>query len=94
MRYYGIFANIHRKTNIAKAKAFLLEEQQEEKREAIEDGRRSWEKQDTVWEAIMHDIKNVINYNCPICKKGRMCFSGMVTPKVDMPFASEPVPLE
>ena len=35
VRYYGIFANVHRKTNIAIAKAFLLEEQQEVKREAI-----------------------------------------------------------
>jgi len=80
--------------NIAIAKAFLWEEHQEKKREAIGDGRRSWEKQDTVWEVIMHEIKNVINYNCPICKKGRMCFSGMVTPQVDVPFASVQVPLE
>ena len=42
--YYGICANVNRKANIAIAITFLWEEQQEEKREAIEDGRRRWGK--------------------------------------------------
>jgi len=89
VRYYGIFANVHRKANIAKAKACLLEERQEEKREAIEDGRQTWEKHDTVWQEIIQQINTAINSNCPICKKGRMCFSGMAAFYDDMP-----VPLE
>ncbi len=89
VRYYGIFANVHRKVNIATAKACLLEEQREEKLEAIEDGKSTWEKQDTLWEAIMQDIKNAINCNCPICKKGRMCFSGMVTVQNNLPVKKE-----
>ncbi len=70
VRYYGIFANVHRQANIAKA--HLMQEQQQEKTEAIEDGRQTWEKQDTVWKQIMQQINTAIKCNCPVCKKGRM----------------------
>ena len=89
VRYYGIFANMHRKANIVKAKACLLEEKQEQKLEAIEDGRQTWEKHDTVWGEIIQQIKTAVNRNCPVCKKGRMRFSGMLIPQAGMP-----VPLE
>lgn len=78
VRYYGIFANAHRKANIEKANKFLLEESQEQKQETIEDGRQVWEKRDTVWTEIMQDIKTHAQHNCPVCKKGRMRFVGMV----------------
>ena len=78
VRYYGIFANTHRKENVAKAKALLSEEKTEQDREALEDGKRIWEKQDTVWTKIMEDIKRHSKLNCPVCKKGRMRFAGIV----------------
>ncbi len=89
VRYYGIFANVHRKINIAKAKEYLLQEQQYQKPEAIEDGMQTWEKHDTVWAEIMQQVKTAISYNCPVCKKGRMRFFGIV-----MDHAVVPVPLE
>lgn len=89
VRYYGIFANVHRKANIAKAKEYLLQEQQEQKLEAIEDGIQTWEKHDTVWVEIMQQVKIAISCNCPICKKGRMRFFGIV-----MEHALVPVSLE
>lgn len=79
VRYYGIFANVHRKVNIEKAREYLSQEKTEQKQEAIEDGRRVWEKQDTIWRGIMEDIKNHIRLNCPVCKKGRMRFAGIVS---------------
>jgi hypothetical protein len=78
VRYYGIFANTHRKENVAKAKAFLCEEKSEQDREDLEDGNRIWEKQDTIWTKIMDDIKHHSKLNCPVCKKGRMRFAGIV----------------
>ncbi len=78
VRYYGIFANTHRKENVAKAKAFLSEENSEKDREDLEDGNRIWEKQDTIWTIIMDDIKRHSKLNCPVCKKGRMLFAGIV----------------
>jgi len=89
VRYYGILANVHRKANVEKAKAYLMAEQQEEKLEAIEDGKQTWEKHDTVWSEIMQQIKTAIQCNCPVCRKGRMRFSGMVSLKPGIP-----VPLE
>jgi len=88
VRYYGIFANVHRKANIAIAKACLSEEQQEQKLEAVEDGRPTWEKRDTVWNKIMEQINAAFNFNCPVCKKGRMCFSGIASQK-DIPVKLE-----
>ena len=89
VRYYGIFANVHRKGNISRARVLLLEEQQEEKREAIQDGRQTWEKRDTIWNEIIQQINNAIQCNCPVCRKGRMCFSGMVMPQTDIPVKLE-----
>nr|NQU92475.1 IS91 family transposase [Bacteroidota bacterium] len=78
VRYYGIFANVCRKENIVKAKELLTEEKELQRQEDIEDGRQTWEKQDTVWTKIMEDIKTHLTYNCPVCKKGRMRFAGIV----------------
>lgn len=78
VRYYGIFSNVHRKANIEKAKAFLLEERKEQDQEIIEDGRQLWEKRDTVWAEIMKSIQMHTQNNCPVCKKGRMRFAGVV----------------
>lgn len=78
VRYYGIFANVHRKANIEKANKFLSEESWEQQQERMEDGKQVWEKQDTVWAEIMQDIKMHTQINCPICKKGQMQFAGIV----------------
>ena len=78
VRYYGIFANVHRKANIEKANKFLSEESWEQQQERMEDGKQIWEKQDTVWTEIMQEIKTHTQINCPICKKGRMQFAGIV----------------
>ena len=76
--YYGISDNGFRKKNIAKAKELLSEEKQLKQQEDIEDGKQVWEKQDTVWNKIIDDIKNFVKPNCPVCKKGQMCFAGLV----------------
>lgn len=78
VRYYGIFANAFRKKNIAKAKELLSEEKQLMQQEDMEDGKQIWGKQDTVWGKIVEDIKFFAKLNCPICKKGQMCFAGLV----------------
>jgi hypothetical protein len=78
VRYYGIFANTCRKANIAKAKELLLEEKSVQKAEDIEDGKQTWEKQDTIWTEIMKKIKGHLKPNCPVCKKARMRFAGPV----------------
>lgn len=78
VRNYGIFANTCRKANIAKAKELLSEEMAEQKQEDLEDGKQTWEKQDTIWTKIIQDIKNHLKMNCPVCKKGQMCFAGLV----------------
>jgi hypothetical protein len=78
VRYYGIFANTHRKESVAKAKALLSEEKSDKDREDLEDGNCVWEKQDTIWTIIMDDIKRHSKVNCPVCKKGRMRFAGLV----------------
>ena len=66
-----------------------MQEQQEQKLEAIEDGIQTWEKHDTVWAEIMQQVKTASLYNCPVCKKGRMHFLGTV-----MGHRVVPVPLE
>jgi hypothetical protein len=78
VRYYGIFTNSRRKVNIAKAKELLREEKTDRDIEDLEDGNCVWEKQDTVWTKIMDDIKRHSKMNCPVCKKGRMRFAGIV----------------
>lgn len=78
VRYYGIFSSRYRKQNIETAKRLLTEEAETKKEEALEDGTRVWEKQNTVWDQIKELIKNVRQPNCPACKKGRLRFAGIV----------------
>jgi len=78
VRYYGIFSSRYRKENIEKARQLLAQEAEEKKEEALEDGDRVWEKQDTVWNQILEMIRNYRQPNCPQCKKGRLHFAGIV----------------
>lgn len=78
VRYYGILSSRYRKQNIETAKQLLAKETENQKEEALEDGRQVWEKQDTVWGEILTLIKNYRQPNCPACKKGRLCFAGLV----------------
>lgn len=78
VRYYGIFSSRYRKQNIETAKRLLTEEAETKKEEALEDGARVWEKQDTVWGEIKELIKTCRQPNCPACKKGRLRFAGIV----------------
>jgi hypothetical protein len=78
VRYYGIFSSRYRKQNIETAKQLLEEEAAAKKEEALEDGARVWEKQDTVWCEIRELIKSFRQPNCPACKKGRLRFAGLV----------------
>lgn len=79
VRYYGIFANVNRKENIALANKLLSEEKTDQKQEDIEDGQQTWEKHDTIWNEIMDRIKQYPKFNCPVCKKGTMRFAGLVS---------------
>ncbi len=78
VRYYGIFSSRYRKQNIETAKQLLAQEGKTKKEEDMEDGRRVWEKQDTVWCEIRELIKSFRQPNCPACKKGRLRFAGLV----------------
>lgn len=78
VRYYGILSSRYRKQNIETTKQLLAEEAETKKEEALEDGARVWEKQDTVWGEIKELIKIVRQPNCPACKKGRLRFAGIV----------------
>jgi len=78
VRYYGIFSSRYRKENIETARGLLEQETENNKEEAREDGDRTWEKQDTVWNEILELIKNHRQPNCPACKKGRLHFAGTV----------------
>jgi hypothetical protein len=78
VRYYGIFSNRYRKGNIETAKRLLEEGSGNKKGGTLEDGGRVWEKQDTVWEGILGLIKSYQQPNCPVCKKGRLHFAGVV----------------
>jgi hypothetical protein len=48
VRYYGIFTNTSRKKNITKVKKLLSMERELQHKENIEDGRQTWEKQETI----------------------------------------------
>lgn len=89
IRYYGILANVHGKVNIEKVKTLLSEQALDKQQEALEDGNQVWEKQDTVWTAIMQDIKSHAQFNCPVCKKGHMRFAGVVPPSLAAAVALE-----
>ncbi len=78
VRYYGIFSSRYRKQNIEMAKQLLAQEGENKKEEAMEDDNRVLEKQDTVWDGILECIKNYRQPNCPVCKKGRLRFAGIV----------------
>jgi len=78
VRYYGIFASRYRKENIKTARGHLLQEQALAREQALEDGQLVWEKQDTVWDEILERIRKYRQPNCPECKKGRLCFAGIV----------------
>ena len=78
VRYYGIFCSRNRKHNIAKAKQLLAEETENHNLEAAEDGLQVWVKQNTVWDNIMESILRFKKPNCPVCKKGRLRFAGIV----------------
>lgn len=78
VRYYGIFSSRYRKENIELAKRLLAEETETETSEALDDGLRVWQKQVTVWDQISRAIGHYRQPNCPVCKKGRMRFAGLV----------------
>lgn len=78
VRYYGIFSSRYRKENIETARGLLEQEAENKKEEALEDGTRVWEKQDTVWDSILEIISTSRQPNCPACKKGRLHFAGIV----------------
>lgn len=77
VRYYGILSSRYRKQNIETAKKLLEQETETKKEEALEDGSRVLEKQDTVWNEILECIQNFRQPNCPACKKGRLRFAGV-----------------
>ena len=56
----------------------MAQEIETRKEEALEDGIRISEKQDTVWTEILGCIQNFRQPNCPACKKGRLRFVGLV----------------
>jgi len=78
VRYFGILSGRYRKQNILAAKQLLAQETENQKEEALEDGIRILEKQDTVWTEILECIQNFRQPNCPLCKKGRLRFAGLV----------------
>lgn len=78
VRYYGILSSRYRKQNILAAKQLLAQEAENQKEEALEDGIRVFEKQNTVWAEILERIRNFRQPNCPACKKGRLRFAGLV----------------
>src|SRR5690554_2208091 len=78
VRYYGIFSSRYRKQNIKTAKQLLAQETETKKEEAMEDGRRVWEKQDTVWNEIQKCFRNFRQPNCPACKKEKLQFAGLI----------------
>jgi len=80
VRYYGIFSNRYRKQNIETAKLVLKQEAMNRKEEDREDGRQTWDRQDTVWGEILQSINNYKKPNCPACRKGRLHFAGTVHP--------------
>jgi hypothetical protein len=78
VRYYGIFSSRLRKQNIELARELLIQEQNDAIEEALEDGKQTWEKQDTVWNELLQIISNFRKPNCPHCHKGRLRFAGIV----------------
>jgi len=78
VRHYGIFSPRHRRENIETAKRLLEQETRVQDNEALEDGLRVWQKQQTIWDELAKAIRAYRQPNCPACKKGRMHFAGIV----------------
>jgi hypothetical protein len=78
VRYYGILASRLRRQNIELSRKLLIQEQDDAKQETFEDGKQTWEKQDTVWNELLQIISNYRQPNCPHCHKGRLYFAGIV----------------
>jgi hypothetical protein len=78
VRHYGIFSPRNRKQNIETAKMLLAQQTNDQDNEAIEDGLRVMQKQETVWDEISQAIRCYRQPNCPKCKKGRLRFAGIV----------------
>lgn len=78
VRHYGIFSPQKRKENIETSKRLLAEETQNHDCEALEDGLRVMQKQETIWDGISQAIRAYRQPNCPACKKGRLRFAGIV----------------
>jgi hypothetical protein len=78
VRYYGIFTSRYRSKNIETAKRLLDEDKQNQNEQNDQDGLTMWRKQNTVWDQISLAIRNYQQPNCPVCKKGRMRFAGIV----------------
>jgi hypothetical protein len=78
VRYYGILANRHRKENIELAKSLLKQEQNGHIIENKEDGKTTPGKKHTFWDEIWPQIQEYKQPNCPVCKKGRLRFAGIV----------------
>lgn len=76
--HYGILSPRNRKENIGTAKRLLHEKTQNHEAEALEDGLRVWQKQETIWDEISKAIRAFRQPNCPECKKGRLRFAGIV----------------
>jgi hypothetical protein len=73
-----MFSSRYRKENIETARKLLDKEADNADEEAIADGLRVQEKQDTVWDEISQAEKNYKKPNCPVCKMGRLRFAGIV----------------
>jgi hypothetical protein len=79
VRYYGIFASRYRKENIQTARELLKQETQLRQEQTLEDGGKVWIRQDSVWTQILEKIQAYKKPNCPLCKKGRLHFAGIVS---------------
>ena len=77
VRYYGIFSSRYRKENILLCKTMLEQDKQLVKQESLEDGKVVWQRQDTVWDEILHLIDGFRKPNCPACKQGFLHFAGV-----------------
>jgi len=79
VRYYGIFASRYRKQNIETARTLLSQDEELRQEQTLEDGGKVWVKQDNPWNEIFDKIQGYKKPNCPLCKKGRLHFAGIVS---------------
>lgn len=78
VRYYGIFVNRYRKSNIETAKKLLKQEQQVLIEEAMEDGVHLRISRPCIWDELLKTINEYRKPDCPCCHKGYMHFAGIV----------------